>query len=47
MSGPDTPEVALRIESVPEWIRGFGPVKERHLEEAQARQRELLAELRR
>jgi len=43
--GPDTLDVSVRIASVPEFIRGFDLVKERHLEEARARQEELLAQL--
>jgi indolepyruvate ferredoxin oxidoreductase len=43
--GPDTLDVSVRIASVPEGIRGFDLVKERHLEEARARQRDLLDEL--
>jgi len=39
-------ELAVRIASIPEHIRGFGDVKERHLAEARAREAELLAELR-
>jgi indolepyruvate ferredoxin oxidoreductase len=44
---PDTLDVSVRIASVPESIRGFDSVKERHLEVARGRQQELLAELRR
>jgi indolepyruvate ferredoxin oxidoreductase len=44
---PETRELSVRIASVPESIRGFDLVKERHLEQARARQAELLAELRR
>ncbi|HSJ97858.1 MAG TPA: indolepyruvate ferredoxin oxidoreductase family protein, partial [Myxococcota bacterium] len=44
---PGTQELAVRVACVPEFVRGFDLVKERHLEEAQARERELLAELRR
>ncbi len=35
--------LAVEIASVPEHIRGFGPVKARHLAEAKAREAELLA----
>jgi indolepyruvate ferredoxin oxidoreductase len=44
---PGTQELAVRVACVPEFVRGFDLVKERHLEEAQALQRDLLAELRR
>ena len=44
---PDSRELAVRIASVPESIRGFDLVKERHLEQARARQQELLARFRR
>jgi indolepyruvate ferredoxin oxidoreductase len=44
---PDTRELAVEIASVPESIRGFDLVKERHLEQARARQQELLARFRR
>jgi len=43
---PENRELAVEIASVPESIRGFDLVKERHLEQARARQRELLARLR-
>ena len=35
-------EVAVEIASVPEQIRGYEDVKERHLEEAREKERELL-----
>jgi indolepyruvate ferredoxin oxidoreductase len=38
--------LAAEIASIPEHIRGYGPVKQRHLAEASARQAELLAEWR-
>ncbi|HEY8493160.1 MAG TPA: indolepyruvate ferredoxin oxidoreductase family protein, partial [Myxococcota bacterium] len=44
---PENRDLAVRIASVPERIRGFDSVKERHLEQARALERELLAELRR
>jgi indolepyruvate ferredoxin oxidoreductase len=43
---PETQALAIEIASVPELVRGFDLVKERHLEEARARQRELLGRLR-
>ncbi len=42
---PETHALAVDIASVPEGIRGFGHVKERHLKAAMARQAELLATL--
>ena len=36
--------LATEIASIPEHIRGFGHVKEAHLEKAKAREAELLAE---
>jgi indolepyruvate ferredoxin oxidoreductase len=44
--GPETHELAVAIASVPEWIRGFDHVKERHLADALAKQAELLAAFR-
>ncbi len=38
--------LAVQIASVPEGIRGYGPVKERHLKDARVRGMELLQELR-
>jgi indolepyruvate ferredoxin oxidoreductase len=38
--------LAVEIASVPEHIRGFGPVKMRHLADAKAREAELLAQWR-
>jgi len=35
-------KLASEIASVPEYIRGFGHVKERHVKEAKAREAELL-----
>jgi indolepyruvate ferredoxin oxidoreductase len=35
--------LAAEIASIPEFIRGYGPVKERHLKDAKAREAELLA----
>jgi len=43
---PETHELAVAIASLPEQIRGFDLVKERHLVDAQAKQAELLAGLR-
>ncbi|TVQ29691.1 MAG: indolepyruvate ferredoxin oxidoreductase family protein [Geminicoccaceae bacterium] len=42
----DTHALALELAAIPERIRGFGHVKERHLHEAKAREAELLAEFR-
>jgi len=39
----DNAELAAQIASVPEHIRGYGHVKEAHLEKARARREELLA----
>jgi indolepyruvate ferredoxin oxidoreductase len=36
-------QLAVEIASIPELIRGYGPVKERHLQNARAREAELLA----
>jgi indolepyruvate ferredoxin oxidoreductase len=44
--GPDRIALAAEIASIPEHIRGYGPVKRRHLAEAGARQAELMAEWR-
>ena len=44
---PDTHAIAREIAALPETIRGFGPVKERNLETAKAREAELLAAYRR
>jgi indolepyruvate ferredoxin oxidoreductase len=38
--------LAAEIASIPEFIRGYGPVKERHLRDAKAREAQLLAEWR-
>ena len=43
---PENHELAVAIASVPEQIRGFDLVKERHLADAEARQAELLASFR-
>jgi indolepyruvate ferredoxin oxidoreductase len=42
----DTHATAVAIASIPEEIRGFGPVKARHIEKARAKEAELLAQLR-
>jgi indolepyruvate ferredoxin oxidoreductase len=44
----DTGRVALAAEiaAIPEFIRGYGPVKERHLKDARAREAQLLAQWR-
>ena len=39
-------ELAVQIASIPEHIRGYDTVKERHLEEARGKQAELLAAFR-
>ena len=38
--------LAAEIASIPEFIRGYGPVKERHLADAKAREAQLLAQWR-
>jgi indolepyruvate ferredoxin oxidoreductase len=43
---PDNHRLAVALASVPEHIRGFGHVKEAHLEKAKAREAELLAQFR-
>jgi indolepyruvate ferredoxin oxidoreductase len=43
---PDNHALAVEIASLPEQIRGFGPVKQRNVERVKARQAELLAMLR-
>src|SRR5690606_22057388 len=44
--GPDNYDVAVALARLPEQIRGFGHVKERHLKLAKQRESELLAALR-
>jgi indolepyruvate ferredoxin oxidoreductase len=44
---PESRDLAAEIASLPERIRGFDSVKDRHLEEVRARQAELLAAFRR
>jgi indolepyruvate ferredoxin oxidoreductase len=39
-------ELAAEIAAIPEFIRGYGPVKDRHLKDAKAREAQLLAEWR-
>jgi indolepyruvate ferredoxin oxidoreductase len=39
-------QLAAEIAAIPEFIRGYGPVKERHLREAKAREAQLLAQWR-
>ena len=39
---PDRVALAAEIASIPEFIRGYGPVKERHLGPARKREAELL-----
>jgi indolepyruvate ferredoxin oxidoreductase len=39
-------DLAAEIASIPEFIRGYGPVKARHLKDAKAREAELLAQWR-
>jgi indolepyruvate ferredoxin oxidoreductase len=43
---PQHYELAVSLASVPEYIRGYGHVKERHLKDAKAREAALLARLR-
>jgi indolepyruvate ferredoxin oxidoreductase len=43
---PENHSVAVAIASIPEKIRGFGPVKDRHLAAAKAEEAELLAQFR-
>jgi len=40
---PDNHALAVDIASIPEFIRGFGPVKARHLKDAKSREAALLA----
>ena len=44
--GPANHEIAVELARLPEQIRGFGHVKERHLDEARKRESALLAALR-
>src|SRR5439155_21971960 len=39
-------ELAAEIAAIPEFIRGYGPVKARHLADAKAREAQLLAQWR-
>ncbi|HEX7402571.1 MAG TPA: DUF6537 domain-containing protein, partial [Usitatibacter sp.] len=39
-------ELAAEIAAIPEFIRGYGPVKQRHLKDAKAREAQLLAQWR-
>ncbi|MFM2281295.1 MAG: hypothetical protein RLZZ444_3526, partial [Pseudomonadota bacterium] len=41
----DTLDMFVALLNLPEQIRGFGPVKERHVTEVEARKATLLAEL--
>ena len=43
---PHNYDVAVSLASIPEHIRGYGHVKERHLKDAKAREAALLARLR-
>jgi indolepyruvate ferredoxin oxidoreductase len=43
---PATHALAVELASLPEHIRGYGPVKQRHLEQARQRQVDLLRQLR-
>jgi indolepyruvate ferredoxin oxidoreductase len=43
---PERVALAAEIAAIPEFIRGYGPVKERHLREARAREAALLAQWR-
>ena len=44
--GPENYDIAVELARLPEQIRGFGHVKERHLRTAKQREGELLAALR-
>jgi indolepyruvate ferredoxin oxidoreductase len=44
--GPESYDAAVALARLPEQIRGFGHVKDRHLETAKQREAELLAALR-
>ncbi|MFG1480884.1 indolepyruvate ferredoxin oxidoreductase family protein [Xanthobacter sp. V4C-4] len=44
--GPDTHALAVALASIPEKIRGYGPVKARHLAAAKAEEADLLARFR-
>ena len=41
---PERVALAAEIAAIPEFIRGYGPVKERHLKDAKAREAALLEE---
>jgi indolepyruvate ferredoxin oxidoreductase len=43
---PQNYELAVSLASIPEYIRGYGHVKERHLKDAKAREAALLARFR-
>ena len=43
---PETIDIAVELASVPERIRGYGPVKARHVAEAKERREGLLGQLR-
>jgi indolepyruvate ferredoxin oxidoreductase len=43
---PQNYEVAVDLASIPEHIRGYGYIKERHVKDAKVRERALLAQLR-
>ena len=43
---PQNYEIAVDLASIPEHIRGYGHVKERHLNDAKVREKALLAQLR-
>jgi indolepyruvate ferredoxin oxidoreductase len=43
---PHNHKVAVQLASIPEHIRGYGHVKDRHLKEAKARETMLLGEFR-
>jgi indolepyruvate ferredoxin oxidoreductase len=44
--GPQNIELAAEIAAIPEFIRGYGPVKARHLADAKKREEQLLKEWR-
>jgi indolepyruvate ferredoxin oxidoreductase len=43
---PSNYELAVALASIPEYIRGYGHVKERHLKDAKAREKALLERFR-
>jgi len=43
---PDSHALAVELASLPEYIRGYGPVKQRHIEQVKQQQTDLLRQLR-